>query len=119
MAAIETILHLPKPPSVNKTRRIDYAGARVKQRWIEECNAEILAAGGLRKFAKMPGRFELTIILDEKQNRIDLDNGTKVLSDLCKRLGLIVDDRKKYLRRVVLEWGQAERGCTVILRSIE
>lgn len=115
---LQTVLYLPKPPSVNKTRRVDYASAKVKKRWMEACDAEILAAGGLKKFTRMPGQFEVTITLDENLNKIDLDNGTKILVDYCRRIGLIINDNKQYMRRVVLEWGHAPRGCRVQLRSV-
>lgn len=114
----DTILYLPPPPSVNKTRRVDYASARVKKRWFEAADAEILAAGGLKRFARMPGKFEITIILDEKLNRIDLDNGAKILIDYCRRLQLIINDNKQYMRRVVIEWGHAPHGCRLILRPV-
>lgn len=114
---IECVLRLPPPMSVNKARRFDFSATKAMRRWKERADAEIFAAGGINRFPKMPGPFEVTIVVDEHR-KIDLDNAAKGLIDYCKRLGLIIDDSPKYLRRVVIEWGHAPRGCTVTLRSV-
>ena len=115
---IETTLDLPCPLSVNRTRKINPAVLKEIERWIENSDKEILAAGGMRKFAKMPGAFEAILILDESLNELDLDNAPKIVIDYARRLGLVRNDSKKFMRRVVIEWGDAPRGCRLILRSI-
>jgi Holliday junction resolvase RusA-like endonuclease len=115
---IETVLRLPPPLSVNKARRYDFSFSKTMKRWKERADAEILAAGGMRRYAKMPGPFEILIVVDANLCRIDLDNAAKGLIDYCKRLNLIIDDAPRYMRRVTLEWGHAPSGCTVTLRSL-
>jgi Holliday junction resolvase RusA-like endonuclease len=60
-------------------------------------------------------RFDLTIIVS-KDSRLDLDNGIKSCIDILKRYGLIKDDSPRYMRRVIIEWGEAKYGCRLILR---
>lgn len=114
----DTVLYLPPPPSVNKTRRVDFAFARQHKRWIEAADSEILAAGGMRRFPKIPGRFEATLVIDENLNNLDLDNAAKAVIDYARRVGLIIDDSKKYMRRVTIEWGHAPHGCRLILKPV-
>ena len=118
LAPLECVVDLPPPPSVNVLRRMNGAGVRKLTKWKAQADMAVFAAGGLRRFTKMPGRFEATIILDETQNRIDLDNSCKCLLDHAKRLGLILDDGPRYMRRVTIEWGDAPHGARLVLRSI-
>ena len=115
---IENILDLPPPPSVNRTRRVDWAGSNKVRDWCKAADGEIYAAGGMRKFVHLSGQFEATLILDETLNSIDLDNGIKAVIDYARRIGLVVDDSPKFMRRVIIEWGRAPSGCRLILRSI-
>lgn len=114
---LECVLDLPAPPSVNETRRAHGRGTRKLQRWKEQAGMRVMAAGGLRRLTKMPGQFEAVITLDESC-RLDLDNSAKALIDFAKMLGLILDDAPKYMRRVTIEWGRAEHGARLLLRSI-
>jgi Holliday junction resolvase RusA-like endonuclease len=115
---LECVVDLPPPPSVNVTRRVNGAGQRKLQKWKHQAGMAVMVAGGLRRLTKMPGRFEATIILDEQQNRLDLDNAAKCLIDYAKKLGLILDDAPKFMRRVTIEWGDAPHGARLILRSV-
>jgi hypothetical protein len=112
-------LDLPPPLSVNKTRKIDWASRRKVQKWIANADTHILAHGGMRKLGpKMPGRFEVKITLDDNLVGIDADNAPKLLIDYCKRVGMIVDDSPKYMRRLVVEWGDVPTGCRITLREV-
>ena len=115
----DTVLYLPPPPSVNRTRRMDGAGYAVLAKWEQLADKEILARGGMRKLPRIPGRFEATLVIDEHLNNIDLDNGIKAVIDYARRLELIVDDDKRHMRRVTIEWGHAPTGCRLILRPVE
>ncbi len=118
LAPLEAVIELPTPPTVNSVRRQHGPGSRVRDRWFAQADMAVLAAGGLRKLTRMPARCEVTVILDESA-RIDLDGCTKYLIDWARRLNLIVNDDKRYVRRVVLEWGEVGRDrCRLILRSI-
>lgn len=115
---LECAIELPAPPTVNTVRRQHGPGSRERDRWFAQADMAVLAAGGLRKLSKMPRKCEVTIILDESV-RIDLDGAPKYVIDWARRIGLIVNDDKRYVRRVVLEWGPVGRGrCRLILRSV-
>lgn len=117
LAPIECVIELPVPPTVNSVRRRHGMGSRRRDAWFAQADVAIMAGGGLRKFAKMPAACEVLITVDEKA-RIDLDGVTKYLIDWARRVGLIVDDDKRYVRRVTLEWGDVPKGCRLLLRSI-
>jgi Holliday junction resolvase RusA-like endonuclease len=117
--APDIVLDLPVPPSVNRTRRVDWAAVRTMKAWSNVADAYVLAAKGRTisplKLIKIP-RFELIVALDEHQTRIDLDNGLKALIDYLRRIELIEDDSPKHMRRIVVEWGRAPYGCRVTVR---
>lgn len=107
-------LNLPPPPSVNKTRRNHGKGQARLKKWHQSADMLVLSQGRLPK--PIPGQFEATIILAETC-RLDLDNGVKHVIDYARRLNLITDDNKNYLRRLTVEWGDAPEGCRLTLRE--
>lgn len=120
-APLDIILDLPPPPSVNRTRRMDFSSLRVVNAWKNVANAYVLAAKGrainplrLNKIA----RFELHIIMSEHHSKIDLDNGLKALIDYLRKIELIEDDSPKHMRRIIVEFGTAPMGCRVTVRPI-
>lgn len=117
-APIEAVLYLPPPPSVNRTRKIDWRGAAAHQRWIKAADMFVLAHGGMRALARLPGRFEAILTIDEHLNNLDLDNAIKAVIDYARRIELVIDDSKKFMRKVTIEWGHAPHGCRLTLRSI-
>ncbi len=116
---MDIVLDLPAPPSVNRTRRVDWSARRGVTAWHNVANAYVLAAKGRQvnplKLTKI-ARFELLIILSERKTRIDLDNGLKALIDYLRKIELIEDDSPKHLRRLVVEFGIAPMGCRVHVR---
>lgn len=106
-------LDLPAPPSVNATRRVNWAFAKKHKRWLSD--ADVMALGQRPK-AKIEGPFSAHIILSESHTSIDLDNGIKCLIDYAVRCELVKDDGKKYLRKLTVEWGYAPEGARLILR---
>jgi Holliday junction resolvase RusA-like endonuclease len=120
MAALmsDIVIDLPAPPSVNRTRRVDWAATKVIKAWQNVANAYVLSAKGRTnsplKLTKVP-RFELHIVMSE-QSRIDLDNGLKALIDYLRKIELIEDDSPKHLRRLVVEFGRAPFGCRVTVK---
>lgn len=115
----EIVLDLPAPPSVNRTRKIDWKGKRQLTAWGNVADAYVLAAKGRQnsplKLVKIP-RFELFVTISEHHTKIDLDNGLKALIDYLRRIELIEDDSPKHLRRLVVQWGMAPHGCRVTVR---
>jgi Holliday junction resolvase RusA-like endonuclease len=115
----DIILDLPAPPSVNKTRKIDWAASRDVKAWRNVANAYVLHAKmrSVRplQFTKVK-RFQLTVVMSEHHTKIDLDNGLKALIDYLRKIELIEDDSYRHMRRLVVEWGHAPMGCRVTVR---
>ena len=67
--APDMILALPAPPSVNRTRKLDFSSLRVINAWKNVANAYVLAAKQRKnsplKLAKIP-RFELHIVMSDR-----------------------------------------------------
>jgi Holliday junction resolvase RusA-like endonuclease len=118
----DIILDLPPPPSVNRTRRLDYSSLRIINAWKNVANAYVLAAKGRvdqpLRLTKVP-RFELFVTLSEQHTKIDLDNGLKALIDYLRKIELIEDDSPKHMRRLTVEWGNAPHGCRVTVRAVQ
>ena len=115
----DAILDLPAPPSVNRTRRIDFSSLRAVNAWKNVADAYVLAAKGRAvrplRLVKI-SRFELHIVMSEHHSKIDLDNGLKALIDYLRKIELIEDDSPKHMRRLVVEFGLAPMGCRVTVR---
>lgn len=117
------ILDLPAPPSVNRTRKVDWRAGRKFAGWTRAADALVLAAKTRQrdpiKLTRI-SRFDLHITISENHTKIDLDNGIKWLIDYLRRIELIEDDGPKHLRRLIVEWGEAPEGArirVVALRS--
>lgn len=117
----DIVLDLPCPPSVNRTRRVDWKGKRQITAFANVADAYVLAAKvrsvSPLKLVKVP-RFELIITLSEQHTKIDLDNGLKALIDYLRRIGLIEDDSPKHMRRLTVEFGRAPFGCRVTIKPL-
>jgi Holliday junction resolvase RusA-like endonuclease len=111
-------MDIPIPPSVNKTRRIDWSGHRLMKEWRRQAGLHMMEQGQFRGRPQGIGRYELTVVLDEAQCAIDPDNTVKACADFLKNINVITDDSPKYARRIVIEWGDAPRGARLILRSL-
>jgi hypothetical protein len=113
-------LSLPAPLSVNKTRRINWAAHRKAKAWLRAADALTTAAwAGGRRPNEILNKFEATIILSDDLTKTDADNSVKMVLDYARYLGLVRDDSPKYMRRVVIEFGDAPEGCRLILRPLE
>lgn len=114
----DTVLDLPAPLSVNRTRKIDWKSKRKIDAWTKRAHGLVtMAWAGGRRPKKIPGYFEAIITLSNES--VDLDNCPKLVIDLARRLELVSDDSAKYMRRVTLEFGEAPEGCRLILRPCE
>lgn len=110
------MLDLPTPLSVNKTRRIDWASKGRIDAWVKSADALVMSKG--RRPKPLPGRYEATIVLPE-DSAGDLDNLPKMILDYARRIELVVNDSPRYMRRLILEFGDAPEGCRLILKSLE
>lgn len=113
------ILDLPAPPSVNRTRKLDFSSLRATNAWKSVANAYVLAAKARKqsplRLTKI-ARFELHIVFAET-SRLDLDNGLKALIDYLRKIEAIEDDSPKHMRRLTVEFGDAPFGCRVTVRA--
>jgi Holliday junction resolvase RusA-like endonuclease len=114
----ETIIDLPVPPSVNRTRKVDWVGRAAVKRWMMEADGLVHLFRVLKGNVRMDGQFEATIILSEAHTKMDADNAIKSIIDYAKRLELIKDDSPKFMRKITVEWGDAPHGCRLILRPV-
>ena len=116
----EVVLDLPVPPSVNRTRKINWAHKQKVDAWKKNCDAHVLAAKTRAisplKLVKIP-RFELTITISEDHTEIDLDAGLKALIDYLRRVEVVEDDSQKHMRKLTVEWGHAPEGTRITVRS--
>lgn len=109
-------IDLPRPISVNRTRRYDWTSRKTLAEWVYEADQLVLAA---KRRPSNPlkleprQRFELEITFSEKLTHIDLDNGLKLVIDYLARIELIEDDSPRHLRRIVVQWGHAPLGTRV------
>lgn len=115
--ACDIVLDLPVPPSVNRTRKVNWAAHAKTKAWISAADKTLLAQGWQR--GGIIGRVELRVTLSEAHTGLDLDNALKGLIDYLRRIEVIEDDSKKYLRRLTVEWGTAPEGARVVVRGCE
>ena len=108
-------LDLPAPPSVNRMRRIDLAAHRLALAWARTADNIVMAQRTRMAAKSIKGPFELHVVIDATRTRMDLDNGLKALIDYLRRIEVIEDDGQKYMRRLVVELGEAPEGCRITL----
>lgn len=119
LPAIETVLDIPVPPSVNRTRKINYAALGQIAAWRKHADVLLMASGQLRGAIVNIPRYELEIILDEAKCRIDPDNVLKAAIDYLRRIEVIQDDSPKHARKITVRWGKVEAGCRLIVTPLE
>jgi Holliday junction resolvase RusA-like endonuclease len=119
--APDVVIDLPVPPSVNRTRKINWAWKKKVDAWINVCNAYVLTAKTRKisplKLTKIQ-RFELIITLSENHTRIDLDAGLKALIDYLRRIEVVENDSQKHMRRLTVDWGYAPFGCRITVKPL-
>jgi Holliday junction resolvase RusA-like endonuclease len=121
-AVPEVVLDLPVPLSVNRTRKLNRAALHQQTAWEAEADAGLTMRRqySRAKAADLPERVELIFILCEKKCRHDLDNVLKNGIDYLRRLELIRNDDKRYVRKITVQWGDitnAPAGCRVVIRG--
>ena len=80
--------------------------------WIKAATYTLRAAKPLKFF----GTVEIEITYPDR-GRFDLTNRDKDILDLLVSEGVIVNDSRKYVRRVVLSWGDIENIRVVIAEA--
>src|SRR5882672_6922732 len=99
---ITTVIDVPVPPSVNRSRRIDWRNFKEVKAWHKSADNMMMFVPKAHR-RPIAGRYELLIQLSE-ETALDQDNGLKCLIDYLRRIELVTNDSKKYLRRTVIEW---------------
>lgn len=115
----DVVLDVPVPPSVNRTRKVNRAASAEVDSWKISADALLMASGQFRFACKNPigPKVKIGIIFCEKKCRLDLDNGIKTAIDYLRRIELIKNDNKKFVRDLHITWGHAPEGCRIVLRS--
>lgn len=111
----EVTLDLPPPPSVNRTRRVDWRSHKQLDAWTKAADALVMTQ---RYRANPFSRFAINVVISEGHTRLDLDNGIKNLIDYLRRIEVIEDDSWKHMRKLTVEWGHAPEGCRVTVKEI-
>jgi Holliday junction resolvase RusA-like endonuclease len=116
------LLDLPCPPSVNVTRKLNKAGLRQLAAWQSTADKLVTyqwAQARLKKISRprhlLNQPVEIAVRLSTKL-RIDLDNSLKTLIDYLVRVEIISDDRKKFVKRITVEWcapSEAPEGVSI------
>lgn len=112
----EIVLDLPAPPSVNRTRRVDWRGQHAAEHWQSIADKVVMATRRHDQPRKVEGPFELHVMLSPTV-KADPDNGLKNLIDYLRRIEVIQNDSPKYFRKLTVEWGTAPEGCRVTVKA--
>lgn len=115
----DTILDLPIPPSVNRTRRINWKAKPELDAWKKAAGNLLMANGQWKRGYRNIGRYELTVILDEARCKKDPDNILKAAIDILRAFEVIVNDSPKYARRLTVLWGEAPEGMRLVVTPLE
>jgi Holliday junction resolvase RusA-like endonuclease len=115
-------VELPTPPSTNSLWR-QTAGSKASgtitlsekyKAWKRQADMQVMAAGTLRGFKTITGKFEARIILARGPG--DLDNRIKSVLDWAQSREIIGND--KHCERITAEWGDAPTGCRLVIREL-
>jgi Holliday junction resolvase RusA-like endonuclease len=114
----DIVLNLPVPPSINRTRRIDWKHQKRLREWKKLADGFVMLdkRRGLNPPQSEPiERFELRIEINEAITNVDLDNTIKHLIDYLRRIEVIANDAPKNMRKITVEWGSPIRGVRVTI----
>ena len=117
--------NLTIPPSVNKSRRINWAAHKEHKAWSINAGKELQAIGALKDSKTIKGQYAARIVINENLFRGDLDNLVKALLDFAVRHRLVEGDGPKHLREIRVRWSnkmsndyppdEAPRGVSLTL----
>jgi Holliday junction resolvase RusA-like endonuclease len=62
---------------------------------------------------RMPHRANISILVEQKSERRDIDNTPKPCIDLLVKLGILADDSSKYVRSVSATWTPEIEGLKI------
>jgi len=99
----DIVLTISAPPSVNRTRKVDWRGNKKLKAWHAMADLEIMAAGG-RSWVKL-GMIRVPVMdcfalhIEVPEQGCDLDN-LKAIADYLKRIELVTDDARRNMREL-------------------
>lgn len=115
---LDTVLDIPVPPSVNRTRKVNWAARGVVEAWHIKADTGLMVSGQYqtaKQYRKAKRPCEIKIILSEKLCKLDPDNPIKSAIDYLRRIELIENDTGKQVRKITVEWGAAPKGCRIVI----
>jgi len=107
---VQTTLDLPPPLSVNRLRKLNKSELIRHGYWIDRADKMVTAQWAAAKLRGVSrpnfgdARVHVTVSLNEKMKLRDADNALKSVIDYLKRIEIIRDDSKQYVRRITVEW---------------
>jgi Holliday junction resolvase RusA-like endonuclease len=111
-------LDIPLPPSVNKVRRINWAGYRDYKRWQEDADKTLMLHQQNKQHSIL-APYEITIEVDYSKLQSDLDNIVKALIDYCVSRCFVPDDHKRFLKGFRVRFtDHLPDGCRVTIASV-
>lgn len=103
------------PPSANNLYFNVPGRGRVKsssyEDWLHQAGILIRRQG----IARMTQRVDIVFSLEDKHPRRDASNAIKPLEDLLVKLGVLPDDRSKFVRSVTAKWAPID-GIRIDIR---
>jgi Holliday junction resolvase RusA-like endonuclease len=107
-------IDMPRPIGTNSLRKIDWSSAPARRKWKKAADALFLWQK--RKLGKpITTPYEIRIVV-QYGCKLDLDNCAKLLIDTLVGWKVVPDDR--YLRRLVIEHGEAPEGSRVTIEAV-
>lgn len=112
---------MPRPFSVNNMYRNSGKGrnlTRKYERWRDTAMQTVMAQGPRRAFL---GPVEITIRIGAEgvSTEIDTDNCAKAYLDVLVKLGVLPDDNRRIVKRLVLEWMNTAEGAEIEVKRWE
>lgn len=109
---------LPFPVSVNALyfnvpKRGRVKTARYKE-WIAEADAMLMK----QAFKRFTVRVDLDIRCGGGRKNQDISNLIKCVEDTLVRNGILIDDKKEFVRSVKASWDNETMGCSVYISEV-
>ena len=104
-------------PRLCSTRRVNWSTRAAVKAWVSLADFQVLNLPRAKRpwLCPIKDAVAVSIIIDRKRTRADLDNLVKALLDYAVRIEAIADDSPKYVRKITIEWGRAPEGVRLVL----
>lgn len=108
------VIDLPLPISTNELRTVSrgqFLSSDRYRTWARDAGNMLEA----QRPRCVRGAYAITLLVNPRRTKIDLDNSIKGVSDLLQKHRVIENDRKA--SRIVLEWSEAVEGSRVTVEK--